>query len=206
MFFADGDPGSLVNVAGIGQLASSDQPEARSRSSTTSSATEAQRYFSESTYEFPLDRGHRRRSAPAGAEQHRGPGRRPLGTGRPAGHGRAAARSRRHRLVGRPAALRSGHDHHRQRPTPRARRAVDADETRPPWPLLAGGRGGRGCSALVPLVYLLVRALDGGTTRSRRCCGHGPLELDRLHAGAGAGGHRRCRRHGRASGLAHRPH
>lgn len=56
-FFADGDAGSLVNVAGIGQLASSDQPDAAAALIDFLLGAEAQTYFGESTYEFPLIEG-----------------------------------------------------------------------------------------------------------------------------------------------------
>jgi len=57
MFFAGGDPGSLVNVAGIGRLASTDQPEASAALIDYLLGADAQRYFSESTFEFPLIEG-----------------------------------------------------------------------------------------------------------------------------------------------------
>ena len=53
-FFSDGDVGSLVNVAGVGVLRSSNQPEAASAFVEHLLSEEAQRYFSQSTYEFPL--------------------------------------------------------------------------------------------------------------------------------------------------------
>lgn len=53
-FFADGDVGSLVNVAGIGQLTSSDQPAAASSLIDYLLGEEAQSFFSETTYEYPL--------------------------------------------------------------------------------------------------------------------------------------------------------
>ena len=56
-FFAGGDPGSLVNVAGVGQVASTDQPEASVSFIEYLLGEEAQSYFSESTYEFPLLEG-----------------------------------------------------------------------------------------------------------------------------------------------------
>lgn len=56
-FFAGGDPGSLVNVAGVGQVASTDQPEASLSFIEYLLGEEAQSYFSESTYEFPLLEG-----------------------------------------------------------------------------------------------------------------------------------------------------
>jgi iron(III) transport system substrate-binding protein len=56
-FFAGGDPGSLVNVAGVGQLASSDQPAAAAALIAYLLGEEAQTYFGESTYEFPLIEG-----------------------------------------------------------------------------------------------------------------------------------------------------
>ncbi len=54
MFFTKGDPGSLVNVAGIGQLTTTDQPQASVALIDYLLSMEAQRYFSESAYEFPL--------------------------------------------------------------------------------------------------------------------------------------------------------
>ena len=56
-FFEGGDPGSLVNVAGIGRLASSDQPEAADALIKFMLGDAAQRYFAESTYEYPLIAG-----------------------------------------------------------------------------------------------------------------------------------------------------
>jgi iron(III) transport system substrate-binding protein len=53
-FFADGDAGSLVNVAGVGRLASSDQPAAAVSLVEFLLGEQAQSYFAESTYEFPL--------------------------------------------------------------------------------------------------------------------------------------------------------
>ncbi len=56
-FFGGGDPGSLVNVAGVGQLASTNQPEAAGAFIEYLLSDEAQTYFSESTYEYPLVAG-----------------------------------------------------------------------------------------------------------------------------------------------------
>jgi len=56
-FFANGDPGSLMNVAGVGLLESSDQPQAATAFIEYLLGEEAQRYFAESTYEFPLIEG-----------------------------------------------------------------------------------------------------------------------------------------------------
>lgn len=53
-FFGGGDPGALVNVAGVGILGSSDQPDAASALVDYLLSPEAQHYFSESTYEYPL--------------------------------------------------------------------------------------------------------------------------------------------------------
>ena len=53
-FFGGGDPGSLVNVAGVGQVASTNQPEAGLGFIEYLLGEEAQAYFSESTYEYPL--------------------------------------------------------------------------------------------------------------------------------------------------------
>lgn len=56
-FFEGGDPGSLVNVAGVGRLASTDQPEAAAALIDYLLGEEAQGYFATSTYEFPLIEG-----------------------------------------------------------------------------------------------------------------------------------------------------
>lgn len=56
-FFSGGDPGSLVNVAGVGQLATSDQPAAAAALIDYLLDSEAQTYFSGSTFEFPLIEG-----------------------------------------------------------------------------------------------------------------------------------------------------
>lgn len=53
-FFPAGDPGALVNVAGVGQLATSDQPDAAGALVEYLLGPDAQQYFSESTYEYPL--------------------------------------------------------------------------------------------------------------------------------------------------------
>lgn len=53
-FFPAGDPGSLVNVAGVGVLGSTDQPEAAAALTEYLLGPEAQRYFSQTTYEYPL--------------------------------------------------------------------------------------------------------------------------------------------------------
>jgi len=56
-FFPAGDVGSLVNVAGVGQLVSSDQPEEAAALVDFLLSDPAQRYFAESTYEYPLIEG-----------------------------------------------------------------------------------------------------------------------------------------------------
>ncbi len=56
-FFAAGDPGSLVNVAGVGRLLSSDQPEAVAALVDYLLAEEAQAYFAAETFEYPLIEG-----------------------------------------------------------------------------------------------------------------------------------------------------
>jgi len=56
-FFEGGDPGSLINVAGMGRLASTDQPEAAAALIDYLLGEEAQGYFAASTYEFPLIEG-----------------------------------------------------------------------------------------------------------------------------------------------------
>lgn len=53
-FMAPGDPGGLVNVAGAGILASSDDQQAALELIEYLTGTAAQRYFAEETYEYPL--------------------------------------------------------------------------------------------------------------------------------------------------------
>jgi iron(III) transport system substrate-binding protein len=57
VFFPAGDVGSLVNVAGLGQLATSDQPEEAAEFIDFMLSVEAQRYFAEATFEYPLIEG-----------------------------------------------------------------------------------------------------------------------------------------------------
>lgn len=56
-FFEPGDPGALVNVAGVGILATSDEPEAAAQLVDYLLSTDAQTYFAEETYEYPLIEG-----------------------------------------------------------------------------------------------------------------------------------------------------
>lgn len=56
-FFAANDPGSLVNVAGVGLLKSSKNPAAAQAFIDYLLSAEAQRYFSEQTFEYPLVSG-----------------------------------------------------------------------------------------------------------------------------------------------------
>jgi iron(III) transport system substrate-binding protein len=56
-FLPAGDPGSLVNVAGVGVLSTSDQPDAAAALVDYLLSADAQEYFSESTYEYPLIEG-----------------------------------------------------------------------------------------------------------------------------------------------------
>ena len=56
-FFGGGDPGALVNVAGVGQVSSTNQPQAASAFIEYLLSDEAQTYFSESTFEYPLVEG-----------------------------------------------------------------------------------------------------------------------------------------------------
>jgi len=53
-FFEGGDLGSLVNVAGLGRLASSDQPDVATAFIDFMLDREAQQYFAEITFEYPL--------------------------------------------------------------------------------------------------------------------------------------------------------
>lgn len=56
-FFTGGDPGALVNVAGVGILSTADHPVAADRLVRFLLAEEAQRYFSDETFEYPLVTG-----------------------------------------------------------------------------------------------------------------------------------------------------
>lgn len=53
-FLPDGGPGSLVMAAGAGRLASSDNPEAAAQFLDFLLSPEAQQYFADQTYEYPL--------------------------------------------------------------------------------------------------------------------------------------------------------
>jgi iron(III) transport system substrate-binding protein len=53
-YFAAGDTGSLVNVAGVGQLATSAQPDAAAALVDFLLGAEAQAYFADTTFEYPL--------------------------------------------------------------------------------------------------------------------------------------------------------
>jgi iron(III) transport system substrate-binding protein len=53
-FLTDGDVGGLVNVAGVGVLASSDDKPAAARLVDYLLSDKAQRYFAEETFEYPL--------------------------------------------------------------------------------------------------------------------------------------------------------
>lgn len=56
-FFSAGDPGSLVNVAGVGLLASAPDVEQGLAVIDALLSTEAQTYFAEKTFEYPLIEG-----------------------------------------------------------------------------------------------------------------------------------------------------
>jgi iron(III) transport system substrate-binding protein len=56
-FLSDGDPGALVNVAGVGILESSDQADAAQQLVDFLLGDEAQTYFAEETKEYPLIAG-----------------------------------------------------------------------------------------------------------------------------------------------------
>jgi iron(III) transport system substrate-binding protein len=53
-FFDDGDPGSLVNIAGAGVLSTTDEPAAAVALIEFLLSAEAQSYFAEQTYEIPV--------------------------------------------------------------------------------------------------------------------------------------------------------
>ena len=56
-FFPAGDAGSLINVAGAGVLAASDQPGLAQRFILYLLSTEGQQYFADNTYEYPVVEG-----------------------------------------------------------------------------------------------------------------------------------------------------
>ena len=53
-FFTDGDPGALVNVAGVGLLRTSKNKEAAIELIEFFLSDETQRYFADATFEYPL--------------------------------------------------------------------------------------------------------------------------------------------------------
>jgi iron(III) transport system substrate-binding protein len=53
-YFAAGDPGGLVNVAGVGQLVTAAHPEAAGALVDFLLGAEAQTYFADTTFEYPL--------------------------------------------------------------------------------------------------------------------------------------------------------
>jgi iron(III) transport system substrate-binding protein len=56
-FTADGDPGTLVNVAGVGILKSSDRPDAAARFVNYLLSPPAQQHFADKNFEYPLVSG-----------------------------------------------------------------------------------------------------------------------------------------------------
>jgi iron(III) transport system substrate-binding protein len=56
-YFQNGDPGSLVNVAGIGTLDTSDKPAEAEEFLEFMLSEEAQQYFADETFEYPLIEG-----------------------------------------------------------------------------------------------------------------------------------------------------
>jgi iron(III) transport system substrate-binding protein len=56
-FFRNGDPGALVNVAGVGILRTAEHPAAAEALARFLLAEEAQTYFATETFEYPLRDG-----------------------------------------------------------------------------------------------------------------------------------------------------
>ena len=160
-FLAGGDPGALVNVAGAGILSTAKNPAAAQAFVDFLLTQESQTYFATETHEYPLidGRGRRIRLCRPLAEIQspdidlsdladlRGHPQAPAGRRRPLGTGDPAALSRPPPTVGSVRRL------------PAVVRAYeDADAT--------GAVAARGCGglviavlALLPLVYLVIRAL-----------------------------------------------
>ena len=61
-FFTNGDPGALINAAGAGILAASDQTEDAARLLDYLTGDQGQAYFAEETWEYPVVRGHEPRA------------------------------------------------------------------------------------------------------------------------------------------------
>jgi iron(III) transport system substrate-binding protein len=57
-FFTNGDPGALINAAGAGILAASDQSEDAARLIDYLTGDQGQTYFAEETWEYPVVSGH----------------------------------------------------------------------------------------------------------------------------------------------------
>ncbi len=56
-FFTNGDPGALINSAGVGVLSSTDQADAAQNFVDYLTGEEGQRFFAEETFEYPLIEG-----------------------------------------------------------------------------------------------------------------------------------------------------
>ena len=56
-YLKNGDPGALVNVAGVGILRTAEHPEVARRFVEFLLSEEAQRYFADETFEYPLVEG-----------------------------------------------------------------------------------------------------------------------------------------------------
>lgn len=56
-YYSDGDPGALINIAGAGIVATTDQPDEANTLMEFLLSNEAQEYFSQETYEIPVTDG-----------------------------------------------------------------------------------------------------------------------------------------------------
>ena len=181
---AAGDTGGLVNVAGIGILAGSDNQEAALQLVDFLLSPQAQQYFADETNEYPLVAGVAATDGGAAHPRHAEPARdRPVG---PRLHRRhpGAARARRGCSPGDHQATRAGG---RSTPHPRHRWSSGL----PVSPLVVVCRGARRRAHRAPLWYLAVQAFSEGLAEvvdelwRRRT-----LDLAVRVGRAGRGGHR----------------
>ena len=137
-FFDGGDPGSLINVAGIGRLASTDQPDAATALVEFLLGEQAQTYFADETYEYPLIAGVSADPRLPALDTIEAPQVDLNDLADLQGHGRTASASRGHRLGGCVCSTSDGKRYSTARPSSPTGLAVRTSTDRPP-----GGRAVR---------------------------------------------------------------